>query len=288
MGTLVDDFFASDEYSESTKLMYGRILHKLVKVEDLASWTASDLLSFVKANVKGDEHHNTQRYVSLCACRSFISWRYSGVHPALSARIKRVHPKKQRALTMTQLVDLLASFDTSTAIGARDLAILAVAIDTGLRRAELARLRLEDVKLNELTLEVITKGGQWGTGTYSQQTAVFIESWLNFRKPAKGVDTLFINLLNNKYNGKSLTGHGIKMIFRKWSRKVGFEFSPHDARRTFATITTLLGAPSKILMTAGRWSNLEMVDRYTKNITGDAIRPYLPMGNLPKDEKLNP
>lgn len=282
MGTLIDDFFASDEYSEATKISYRRILDLLVKQPDIAAWTASDLLSFVKDNVNGNEHRNTQRYVSLCACRSFISWRYGQVHPALSARIKRVHPKKQRALTMDQLVELLASFDTSTAIGARDLAILAVAIDTGLRRSELARIDMKDVDLENLRLQVVVKGGQWGVGVYSQQTAFYIESWLNFRNPADGVSTLFVNLLHNKYNGQSLTGHGIKMIFRKWSKKVGFDFSPHDARRTFATISTLLGAPSKTLMVAGRWSNLEMVDRYTKNITEDAIRQFLPIANIPK------
>ncbi len=282
MGTLVEDFLASDEYSESTKASYRRILDKLVKVESLESWTASDLLTFVKSNVKGSPQQNTQQYVALCACRSFITWRYGQVHPARSARIKRVNPKKQRSLTMDQLVELLASFDTSTAIGARDLAILAVAIDTGLRRAELARLRLADVNLDKLNLQVIVKGGQWGTGAFSQQTAFYVSAWLEFRKPAKGVETLFVNLLKNKYNGKPLTGHGIKMIFRKWSKKVGFEFSPHDARRTFATISTLLGAPSKTLMVAGRWSNLEMVDRYTRNITEDAIRQYLPIANLPK------
>ncbi len=287
MGTLVEDFLASDDYSESTKTSYRRILDKLVN-EDVASYTASDLLSFVKQNINGNEQQNTQRYVALCACRSFISWRYGQVHPALSARIKRVHPKRQRALTYDQIVELLASFDTSTAIGARDLALAAVAIDTGLRRAELARIRLEDVDLEKNKLQVIVKGGQWGTGVYSQQTAFYIENWLQFRKPADGVNTLFVNLLNNKYNGQAITGHGIKMIFRKWSRKLEFPFSPHDARRTFATISTLLGAPSKVLMTAGRWSNLEMVDRYTKNITEEAIRQYLPIANMPKIEKRNP
>ncbi len=285
MGTLVEDFLASDDYSESTKASYRRILDKLVKVESLDTWTASDLLAFVKTNVRGTPQQNTQQYVALCACRSFITWRFGQVHPARSARIKRVNPKKQRSLTMDQLVELLASFDTSTAIGTRDLAMLAVAIDTGLRRAELARLQLQDVNLDKLNLQVIVKGGQWGTGAFSQQTAFYISSWLEFRKPAKGVSTLFINLLNNKNNGQPLTGHGIKMIFRKWSRRVGFEFSPHDARRTFATISTLLGAPSKTLMVAGRWSNLEMVDRYTRNITEDAIRKYLPIANLPKQNR---
>ncbi len=288
MGTLVEDFLASDDYSEATKISYRRILEKLIQVEDVAAFTASDLLNFVKNNVNGNEQQNTQRYVALCACRSFISWRYGQIHPALSARIKRVHPKRQRALSYEQLVELLASFDTSTAIGARDLAIVAIAIDTGLRRAELARLKFADIDLEHLKLQVIVKGGQWGTGIFSQQTAFYIEAWLTFRNPAPGVDTLFVSLRDNKDQGKELTGHGIKMIFRKWSKRLGFPFSPHDARRTFATVATLLGAPSKTLMVAGRWSNLEMVDRYTKNIAEDAIRPYLPLANIAKIKKPNP
>lgn len=290
MGTLVEDFLASDEYSESTKGSYRRILNKLVLAKNLAEFTASDLLNFVKENVNGDEHHNTQRYVALCACRSFLSWRYGQVHPARSARIKRVLPKKQRALTMSQIVELLASFDTSTAIGARDLALAAVAIDTGLRRSELARVRLEDVDLQNLNLQVIVKGGQWGTGLYSPQTAVFIESWLNFRKPAKGVNTLFISLRgspNHKGYGQALTGHGIKMIFRKWSRNLSFEFTPHDARRTFATVTHLLQAPTKAAMAAGRWNNMEVYEKYLIDVAAEQIRPFLPIQNAIKLQKQN-
>lgn len=287
MGTPVEDFLASDDYSESTKTSYRPILDKLILADDLASWTASDLLSFVKSNAQG----NAQQYVSLCACRSFLAWRYGQVHPARSARIKRVLPKKQRALTMSQLVQLLAIFDPSTAIGARDLALASVAIDTGLRRSELARIRMADVDLPNLKLQVIVKGGQWGTGLYSQQTALFIESWLNFRKPAEGVDTLFISLrgsAKHKDHGRALTGHGIKMIFRKWSRIVGFEFTPHDARRTFATITHLLQAPVKAAMAAGRWHNMEVYEKYLIDIAAEQIRPFLPIANLPKNDKLNP
>ncbi|MBI5954342.1 MAG: tyrosine-type recombinase/integrase [Chloroflexi bacterium] len=288
MGTLVEDFLASDEYAESTKVSYRRILDKLVQAEDLASWTASDLLSFVKANVKGNERQNTQQYVALCACRSFLAWRYGQVHPARAARIKRVLPKKQRALTMSQLVELLALFDTSTPIGARDLALAAIAIDTGLRRSELARIRLADVDLQNLSLQVIVKGGQWGKGLYSPQTAVFIEDWLNLRQPAKGVDTLFISLRgsqNHKEHGQPLTSHGIKMIFRKWSKHLGFQFTPHDARRTFATITHLLQAPTKAAMAAGRWRNMEVYEKYLIDVAAEQIRPYLPVENAVKLHK---
>lgn len=280
MGTLVEDFLASGEYSELTKTSYRRILEKLVSIENLAEFTASDLLNFVKETVNG-----TQQYVALCACRSFLAWRYGQVHPARSARIKRVLPKKQRALTMAQLVELLSSFDTSTAIGARDLALAAVAIDTGLRRSELARIRLADVDLQNLNLQVIVKGGQWGKGLYSSQTAVFIEGWLSFRKPAKGIDTLFISLRGSqkhKEYGQALTGHGIKMIFRKWSRNLGFQFTPHDARRTFATITHLLQAPIKASMAAGRWYNMEVYEKYLIDVAAEQIRPFLPIANAMK------
>lgn len=272
----VDNFLSSHPYAEETKSTYRPVLLELVSNPDIDSWSARDLLTFVSRPSWG----NSRQYVSLCACRKFLAWLFGTDHPALSARIKRVKPKKQRSMSIDQISILLASFDTYSAIGARDLAMAALAIDTGLRESELARLQLADVDLEHGTLQVIVKGGQWGMGIFSKETTAFIQRWLSFRKPADGVGNLFVSLRENKTHGRALTKHGIKACFKRWGNNLGFKLSPHDARRTFGNISTLLGAPQSVAMAAGRWESPESFKRYTLEITARSITPYLPISNV--------
>lgn len=272
MNTEVLNFLASHPYSESTKSTYKKVLDELT-AHDLSAWSANDLLLFVRDKGGGA---NTQ-YVNLAACRKFIAWKFGANHPALSARTKRIKPKRQRTLTIEQVILLLSSFDPHTAKGARDLALAALAIDTGLRASELARVQLADVDREHRTLQVIIKGGQWSMAVYSPETANYIEKWLSYRRPADGVGNLFISLRKSKDQGNGLTVHGVKVTFKRWGINLGFKLSPHDARRTFATVSTILGAPSRIVQAAGRWSSIDMVERYTRAIEAEAIRPYLPI-----------
>ena len=270
----VEDFLASFGYAETTRETYRYVLGLLAE-HSFAEWTASDLLAFVSRFGWG----NSMQYVALSACKKYIAWKLGAAHPSLRARVKRVRPKRQRSMDESQILALLASFDPYTAKGARDLALAALAIDTGLRCSELARVLLADVDLEHRTLQVIVKGGQWGIAIYSAETATYIERWLSFRRPADGVGTLFVSLRQDRSRGRPLTKWGIKAIFRKWGRDLGFELSPHDARRTFGNMSTLNGAPQSVAMAAGRWTSEEAFRRYTQDVTARAIEKYLPVPN---------
>ena len=171
-------FLASHPYSAATCETYRRILVEVVKLDDLADLDAAGLVQFVQSH---SHWGNSQQWVALCACRKFLAWQFGASHPALSARIKRIRSRRQRTLTVASASDLLASFDTSSPKGCRDLALCALGLDTGLRCSEFCRLKLVDVDLSAHNLQVIVKGGQWGTGIYSVQTAQYLIAWLAFR-----------------------------------------------------------------------------------------------------------
>ena len=277
MNREVENFLSSFPFSEQTKETYRYVLSLLLD-ETYPTWSASDLLLLVQRSGWG----NSLQYVALSACRKFIAFQCGNDHPALAARIKRVKPKKQRSMDMERVLDLLSSFDPYTPIGARDLALAALAVDTGLRASELARIQLQDVDLEQRTLQVIVKGGQWGLAIYSAETAIFIDRWLSYRKPADGVGNLFISLRENKTKGRALTKHGVKAAFKRWGIALGFKLSPHDARRTFGNITASLGAPTSVSMAAGRWESYESFRRYQQEIVARSINPYLPVANALK------
>ena len=272
---LVVRFLASHPYSVATCETYRRILVEFLTLDNLIDLDAAGLVQFVQGHTKWG---NSQQWVALCACRKFLAWQFGASHPALSARIKRVRSRRQRTLTVASAGDLLASFDTTSPKGCRDLALCALGLDTGLRCSEFCRLKLVDVDLSAHNLQVIVKGGQWGTGVYSVQTAQYLAAWLVVRTAKPGVGEFF----TNTRTGTALTRCGLNTVVKKWGIRLGIKLCPHDLRRSFATLSTIYGAPSRIVQKAGRWSNIDMVEHYTQDLDPEAIAPYLPVSRLEK------
>jgi integrase len=275
MNTDVEKFLASHPYSTATRDTYRHVLILLVEIPDLVGMDAAGLVSWVQSHARWG---NSQQYVALIASRMYLSWMFGATHMALSARIKRVKPRRQRVLTAGRALDLLASFDPRTIKGCRDLAIAALGLDTGLRASEICRLRLADVDLSTRKLEVIIKGGEWGVGIFSPETAQYLAEWIAVRAAAVGVGELFVSTRT----GQKMTRCGLTCVVRKWGLKTGMKLSPHDLRRSFATLSTIFGAPSRVVQVAGRWSDIAMVEHYTQEIDPEEIAPWLPVMQLRK------
>lgn len=273
----VANFLASFPFAETTKDTYRRVLMQLILVPMLESLSAADLLKFISKPKWG----NSQRYTALCACKKFLSWMFGANHPALSAQIKRIPTPPKPRLSADQVLQLISSFDTSSPEGKRDLAIALVALDCNLRASELCRLELGNVHLDQCKLFALVKGGQWAWKTFSPATAEAIQSWLEVRSPALGVQTLFTSFQHQNL-GKPLTREGLQIIMRRWGRRVGFHISPHMFRRSYASLSTLNGAPKNIVKLGGGWKSDEVVNHYIGDLELEATRPYLPVANLTK------
>jgi len=274
MNIEIEEFLASHPYADSTKKKYRMILPHLLAIPKLEKLSAVDILLLIDRPKWG----NTQQAFTLYSYQKFLRWKFGSLHPALTAKIKRIKPKPRRSLTADKAIQLLASFDTYTPIGARDLAIASFGLDTGFRREELCSINLADVDFSSNTAIALVKGGQYAYGAFSLQTATIVQRWLQFRKPTDGVNSLFVNIRS----GRPLTGDGMGCIFKAWSKVIGFKISPHDLRSSFATLATFYKAPSRTVQVAGRWASIEMVEHYTGNLQLEAIRPHLPMANLTK------
>jgi len=268
------NFLACFPYAPSTRRTYADILSRIFDgSQDPSKMRASELLEIL--NESGWE--NSRQCVALAAAQKYLAWKYGSGHPALAAKLKRLRGKPQRALTPEVALKLLASFDPYRPKGARDLAICVLALDTGLRASELCRLQRSDTDLDHRVLQVIVKGGKWAAAVFSTQTAAHITRWLHYRKTAKGQDFLF----TNTFTGEGLTPEGLNQIVRQWGIAIGIKLSPHDLRRSFAMLATeLMGAPERILMEGGRWSNSDMIQRYTRTLKLEAMRKYLPVAGL--------
>ena len=272
----IENFLASFAFAASTKESYRRILGRLIIIPDLDQLDAAGLIQFISK----PEWGNSQQNVAIFCVQGFLRWRYGSLHPALNARIKRIKSKPRRSLNPAQALQVLASFNPYTPIGARDLAIVAFGLDTGFRRGELCNMLLANVDFYSNTASALCKGRQWGYGAFSPETAHILQSWLQVRKPADGINNLFVSM----HTGQQLTGDGIGCIFKKLSLVVGFKVSPHDLRSSFATLATIYGMPSRTGQKAGRWNSIEMFEHYTGTLELEAARPHLPMHNLGQNQ----
>ena len=273
MDTSIENFLSSHPFAETTKAKYASILINLEGLP-LSDWQSADLLNYLKSKITWG---NSTQCLALHTIKKYLRWKYGNTHPALNTRLKKIAPRRQRTLSMDQARDLLAMFNPHTPKGARDLAIAALALDTGLRCSELCRLTPKDFDLDNRTLSVIVKGGQWANAVYSPATANCIYKWLAFRDPK--YKTIFYSL-HFSCKGHELKREGMNTIMRYWGKSLGFKISPHDLRRSFATLTTILGAPSRVVQVAGRWSQIQMVELYTRDIDQSLITPFLPTASL--------
>jgi integrase len=274
MNREIENFLSSFPYAERTKEIYRRILGELVLLPELDQWDAASLIEFLQKPGWG----NSQQNVAIFCVQKFLRWKYGALHPALGAKIKRIKSLPRRVLSPEKALQVLASFDPYKVGGARDLAIIAFGLDTGFRRHELCSLQLEHVDFYSNTALALCKGGQWGYGAFSPETAIILQAWLRFRKPADGVGNLFVSVKT----GRGLTGDGMNCVFKRLTKSVGFKVSAHDLRSSFATLATIYGAPSRIGQEAGRWGSIQQFEHYTGSLRFEAIRPHLPMANLKK------
>ena len=271
----IDEYLAINGYSQNTIERYGRALRQAhEEIGDLSGLTAVEFLKWLDCHEWG----SSMKWVVYTAVRGFIKWQYGNEHPALKLKMKRQPAGPQRTLSLETATRLLASFDTSGVKGVRDLAICSLMLDAGLRSIEVRRLEIERVKLETRRLNVLCKGSRWGYAVFSVYTAMYLANWLNVRDEIAKSKYCFVGLARNR--GSQLTKDGFGCIVRKWGQNIGIKLSPHDFRRSFATISTQLGAPSRIVQVAGRWSDIEMVERYTRAITLEDFTEYFPVGAI--------
>jgi integrase/recombinase XerD len=157
------------------------------------------------------------RNVRLAAIHSFF--RYVALHaPEHSALAQRVlaMPSKRYVrrpiafLTSAEVAALLAAPDLNSWIGRRDRALLLLAVQTGLRAAELTGLRCEDIVLGSASyVHCQGKGRKVRNTPLRKDTVAVLRGWLNERQ-GKPSDVAFPTL-----TGVALSHDGLQYLLNK-------------------------------------------------------------------------
>ena len=196
------------------------------------------------------------------ALRAWVRWLHrQGVLPqdfSHEIPVPKVGISPQRTLKPDEVKRLFNACDSDTPKGARDLAIMAVLLDTGLRAGELVRLRLRDWDAEQRRITVLGKGRRKAYVWCSVECAAYIRRWLQFRTEVADPeeDHLFV-AIGGYTPGKALTTRGLRLILKKLGQEAKVDHvSPHAFRRSFAVMTLQAGVPTRVLQIMGRWQDL--------------------------------
>lgn len=221
---------------------------------------------------------SVQSYVR--AIRSYLTWLYeNGYHNQnISERYKLPKAKKEviDVLTDDEVEKLFSAFNLDMFEGIRNICIVCLMLDSGLRRHEVVSLEMSKLHLPEGYIIVIGKGNKERAVPIGDHTRALIERYLPFRKSG--------DYLLQKSDGQPITDGTIKDMFRRLKRKCGISrIHPHLLRHTFATRYIENGGDMYALQSILGHTSLEMVKKYVHlspaKITRDFVK-FSPLDNL--------
>lgn len=215
-------------------------------LRDFASWMgASKLLRATMSDVRKyimymagerriDARTIRRRLSSIKTFYRYLKWSgQRGDNPAAEVPGPRMSDKKPEHLHVSEVERLLR---TSVAGRTdfqrlRDHAILELLYATGIRRAEVASIRIHDVDLRNRTIEVTGKGDKKRTVLMNKAASQAIEAYLGVR-PRTDDQSLFVGR-----HGRRLTPKHVWRIFRDIYDVSGLQkhATPHTLRHSFAT-----------------------------------------------------
>jgi integrase/recombinase XerD len=154
------------------------------------------------------------------------------------------------AFSQTQARAILDKPDPSTLLGVRDRAMLAVGLQVGFRRAEIAGLKVGDFHMNRGfdALKVVRKGGKKGSLAIHPQAAQRIRDYLDVAGHSNDIEGPLFRPVRDNRKGlaarRPLHPDVIDRTLRKYARHIGLDrgYSAHSMRATFITTALDNGA----------------------------------------------
>jgi integrase/recombinase XerC/integrase/recombinase XerD len=203
--------------------------------------------------------------------RCFFNWTVEAGHlpesPCRGIRAVRVPERIIQPFSVGDVALLLRYCDVTTAVGARDRAIVLTLLDCGLRCSELAQLTLSDVSFDTRRLRILhAKGNKQRVVSFADRCAEALIAYVQFRGEQEG--PLFVAGHGSKClrAEKPLKSNGVKHMLRRLAAQAGVtKVHAHRFRHTFATWAIQNEARELDVQYLLGHSTADMVRRYSSS-----------------------
>ena len=186
----------------------------------------------------------------------------------------RVEPPKipseiQAYYSPHDVASVIKAVGRSTPHNLRDVAIILVLYDSGVRASELCGMKSEDIDWRDRTIIVTGKASKQRRVSIGDKSAQAIERYIR-KRPVKS------EWLWTGSGNRNLALGGLRMMLKRRFGEAGVQFrGAHAFRRGFAMEYLAAGGQEGDLKELGGWENYAMVTRSAKANAGErAIQPH--------------
>lgn len=249
-----------ETYSEAVE-QFARFLTAKGMPTDPAKITREHVESFIESLLeKWKPATAANRYRSL---QQYFRWLTDEgeikASPMEKMKAPKVPDQTPQVLSEADLAKLLKVCEGRGYEERRDTAIIRLLVDTGLRRAEMAGLTMQDVELEAQTLRVLGKGGRIRVVPFGRKAARDLDRYLRLRQQR---DDAYLDQLWLGKHGP-MTGSGIYQVVRDRAAKAGLDAVwAHLLRHTFAHLWLSADGAEGDLMRLAGWRSRAMLSKY--------------------------
>ena len=209
------------------------------------------------------------------ALKAFSSWLFREAYTSDNLigdfKLPKVPAILIEPLTSGEIEQLVNCQNPLTAIGCRDIAIIILMLDSGIRLSELCTLHFTNAHVEEGYLKVMGKGSKERLVPIGASAQKMLWRYIIHFRPAPLLEAdnyLFLTL-----DGKLLQPNAVKLLVNRWGKKAGVpRLHAHLCRHTFATNFLIYncGDVFRLQQILGHTS-LEMVRRYVHYASAQAL-----------------
>ena len=253
--------------SPRTLQFYTERLSKILPNIDYVNITREQIQDFLNS-ISANKYGFSTRHATYRALKTFYRWllcEYGILNPMEGLPGPILSKPMLPTLTRAQVTMLL-----NNCSNARDKAIIALFVESGLRLTELSNLQWNGIDWENRIVRVVGKGRKEGEATFGPQTKRYLKDWLNGNEGKTGT----------RGSMWGIKSSGIVSMLKRLQKTTGLTCNPHVFRRTFACLLRRAGVDVMTIKELGRWESLEMVQRYTRSFTfRDSLKHYeAPLG----------
>lgn len=198
-------------------------------------------------------------------------------------RLPKVPVREPEVLTQEEVSRIIGIYNPSCATGLRNIVLVLMLTDTGLRLGELCGATVDDVDLERATLKVMGKGQRERTVHMGATVQKLLSRYLRYLRPEPLAASVRNILLTN--DGGPFAKRAAMQVFRRAAVTSGVKrLHAHLLRHTFATHYLLNGGDLLTLQRLLGHSTLDMVRRYSHVAAGYVAvqhRQYSPVDRIP-------